>query len=254
MGEQKRRIWGVHAIRIWLKSGQAVAGDRLWVDGNRRDRRIQPLLREAKKAGLTVEQCNRRLLDQMTDGGVHQGIVAEAVSGKTIRHFDENWLLDMVEQHQGMPLLLILDGITDPHNLGACLRSAEAAGVDAVVVPKDRSVGITPVVRKVASGAAELVPFVVVTNLSRCLQKLSDLGVWVVGTAGEAEDSLFQADFNASLAVVMGAEGEGLRRLTKAHCSQLVKIPLVGTVSSLNVSVATGVALFEVLRQRSATP
>lgn len=159
-------------------------------------------------------------------------------------------MLDRIEQQGRELLLLVLDGVTDPHNLGACMRSAEAAGVDAVVAPRDRSVGITPVVRKVACGAAEVVPFVLVTNLARTLKQLADSGVWVVGAAGEADDLLYGADLKGALALVMGAEGDGMRRLSKEHCTQLIKIPMAGTVTSLNVSVATGVTLFEAVRQR----
>ncbi|HGX92090.1 MAG TPA: 23S rRNA (guanosine(2251)-2'-O)-methyltransferase RlmB, partial [Candidatus Tenderia sp.] len=146
--------------------------------------------------------------------------------------------------------LLILDGVQDPHNLGACLRSADAAGVDAVIVPKDKAAGLTPVVRKVACGAAESVPFYQVTNLARTLRELQELGVWLVGAAGEADTTVYQADLKGSLAIVMGAEEKGLRRLTREHCDSLIKIPMAGTVESLNVSVATGICLFEAVRQR----
>jgi 23S rRNA (guanosine2251-2'-O)-methyltransferase len=147
--------------------------------------------------------------------------------------------------------LLVLDGITDPHNLGACLRTADAAGVDAVIAPKDKSVGITATVRKVASGAAETVPFVVVTNLARTLKGLQEQGVWIIGTAGESEQLIYQADLKGAIAIAMGAEGAGLRRLTREHCDLLVKLPMAGEVSSLNVSVAAGVCLYEAVRQRS---
>ena len=248
--EQSVEIFGLHAVRAWLKSGQAEAGDQLWVDSRRHDRRLQELLKDAKRQGVTIQQSSKKELDRQSGGAVHQGVVVLPGRPRTLQQYDEHWLESMIEAHNKQPLLLILDGVTDPHNLGACLRSAEAAGVDAVVVPKDRLVGITPVVRKVACGAAEVVPFVVVTNLSRLINRLSDLGVWVVGAAGEADDLLYDADFSGPLALVMGAEGDGMRRLTKERCSQLIKIPMAGTVSSLNVSVATGVALFEVVRQR----
>jgi 23S rRNA (guanosine2251-2'-O)-methyltransferase len=150
------------------------------------------------------------------------------------------------------PLLLVLDGVTDPHNLGACLRSADAAGVTAVIVPKDNAASITPVVRKVACGAAEVVPFIQVTNLARTLKQLQDARVWIVGTTGEADESLYQQDLKGPIAIVMGAEGAGMRRLTKEHCDFLVKLPMAGSVSSLNVSVATGICLFEAVRQRQA--
>ena len=159
-------------------------------------------------------------------------------------------LAAIVEQ-QAKPFILILDGVTDPHNLGAILRSADAAGVHAVVAPKDRSVKLTSVVRKVACGAAESVPFITVTNLARTLRELQDAGVWIVGTAGETETLVYDADLKGPLAIVLGAEGEGLRRLTRETCDSLVKIPMFGTVSSLNVSVAAGICLFEAVRQRS---
>lgn len=247
---QERWIVGFHAVDGWLRSGEAQPGDRLLVDQRRRDQRLQGLLRQAKKCGVEVRKQSRRELDRIAAGTPHQGVVAEIVKEKQQRLYDENWLIEWVEQVDHSLLLLVLDGVTDPHNLGACLRSAEAAGVDAVVVPRDRSAGMGPVVRKVASGAAELLPFVTVVNLARLLKKLADLGVWVVGTAGEATDLLYQADLTPPLALVMGAEGEGMRRLTKENCNQLIKIPMAGSVSSLNVSVATGVALFEAVRQR----
>ncbi|MBT3197127.1 MAG: 23S rRNA (guanosine(2251)-2'-O)-methyltransferase RlmB [Gammaproteobacteria bacterium] len=248
--EHEQLIVGFHAVDSWLRTGQAQPGDCLLVDERRRDQRLQGLLRQAKKRGVEICKRSRRELDRCAAGVAHQGVVVEVVTQQPQRHYDEDWLLDLVEQADHPLLLLILDGITDPHNLGACLRSAEAAGVDAVVVPRDRSAGMGPVVRKVASGAAERVPFVTVVNLARLLKKLADLGIWVVGTAGEATDLLYQADLTPSLALVMGAEGEGMRRLTKAQCNQLVKIPMAGSVSSLNVSVATGIVLFEGVRQR----
>jgi 23S rRNA (guanosine2251-2'-O)-methyltransferase len=243
-------IFGLHAVRAWLKSAQPQPGDQLWVDGRRHDKRIQQLIGDAKRQGVAVHPCSRKELDRDTGGAVHQGVMVRPARPRATVRYDENWLQDRVAQRGEALLLLVLDGITDPHNLGACLRSAEAAGVDAVVVPRDRSVGITPVVRKVASGAAERVPLVTVTNLSRVLKWLADEGVWVVGTAGEADELLYAADLRGALALVMGAEGDGMRRLTKAQCTQLVKIPLLGSVSSLNVSVAAGVVLFEALRQR----
>ena len=160
-------------------------------------------------------------------------------------------LLQFVEQSEQPSLILVLDGVTDPHNLGACLRSADAAGVHAVVVPKDKSADLSPTVRKVACGAAEVVPFVRVTNLSRTLEALKERGVWLFGAAGEAEKSIYDNDLTGSMALVMGAEGAGLRRLTREHCDHLVKLPMAGSVSSLNVSVATGVCLFEAVRQRA---
>jgi len=244
------QIFGIHAARGWLKSGQTKKGDRLLVDERRHDRRLQDLLRQAKRQEVSVCKVSKKELDRLAQGGVHQGVVVDLAVKTEQKIYDDNWLEDMLDNVSEPPFLLILDGVTDPHNLGACLRSAEAAGIHAVVVPKDRSVGITPVVRKVASGAAESLPFVMVTNLSRLLKSLADRGVWIVGAAGEAVDSLYDADLSGPLALVMGAEGGGMRRLTKENCSQLVKIPMAGEVSSLNVSVASGVTLFEAVRQR----
>jgi len=161
-------------------------------------------------------------------------------------------LEEVLERTETPPLILVLDGVTDPHNLGACLRTADAAGATAVVVPKDKSATLTPVVRKVACGAAEVIPLVAVTNLSRTLEKLQQRGLWVVGTAGEAEQEIYQQDLTGPLVMIMGAEGKGMRRLTREHCDFLVKLPMAGSVSSLNVSVATGVCLFEAVRQRQA--
>jgi 23S rRNA (guanosine2251-2'-O)-methyltransferase len=158
----------------------------------------------------------------------------------------------LLDRTEGPPLILVLDGVTDPHNLGACLRTADAAGALAVIVPKDKSATLTPTVRKVACGAAEVIPLVAVTNLARTLEKLQQRGLWVVGTAGEAEQELYQQDLTGPTILIMGAEGKGMRRLTREHCDYLVRLPMAGSVSSLNVSVATGVCLFEALRQRAA--
>ena len=194
---------------------------------------------------------SRERLDKLVPEA-HQGVVALVADGAKVQ--SENDLYEKVEQCGKSALILILDGVTDPHNLGACLRSADAAGVDAVVVTKDRSAGLNATVRKVACGAAETVPFFAVTNLVRCIQKLQDLGIWVVGTAGETENIVFNARFSGPLALVMGAEEKGMRRLTRENCDELVRIPMNGSVSSLNVSVATGVCLFEIMRQRSFLP
>ncbi|MGL5250136.1 MAG: 23S rRNA (guanosine(2251)-2'-O)-methyltransferase RlmB, partial [Enterovibrio sp.] len=179
-------------------------------------------------------------------GAVHQGLVARVKAG---RQYNENDL-DALLQENAAPLLLILDGVTDPHNLGACLRNADAAGVTAVIVPKDRSATLNATARKVAVGAAETVPLVRVTNLARTMRHLQQQGVWIVGTAGDAPNDIYQTKLTGALAIVMGAEGEGMRRLTRETCDVLTKIPMVGTVSSLNISVAAGVCLFEALRQR----
>lgn len=249
-------VYGIHAVDSLLRRHpQSV--QRLILQAGREDKRIASLLELARNQGVSVAREPRAALDKLVDGR-HQGAVAEiggdaaSETGRTSNRWDEAELLQAVEDKVGPMLLLVLDGVTDPHNLGACLRSADAAGVDAVVVPRDNSADLTPVVRKVACGAAEVVPFVQVTNLSRALQALKARGVWLFGADGEAENSLFDSDLTTSLALVMGAEGAGMRRLTKEQCDYLVHLPMAGSVSSLNVSVATGIALFEARRQRAA--
>ena len=185
-------------------------------------------------------------LDALASGR-HQGVAA-LCEGAGVQ--DENYLFALLQELDEPPFLLVLDGVTDPHNLGACMRSADAAGVQTVIVPKDNAVGVTPTVQKVACGAAETVPLVVVTNLSRTLKQLQDQGLWIVGTAGEAEQLVYDVDLKGPMALVMGAEEKGLRRLTRENCDLLVKLPMAGVVSSLNVSVATGICLFEAVRQR----
>jgi 23S rRNA (guanosine2251-2'-O)-methyltransferase len=238
-------VFGIHAVGALLqRAPQDVL--ELFVMKDRDDKRMQPLIQEARQNGVSVQFCNRKTLDDMV-GGQHQGIIAKARLQSSGSEAD----LAAIVERQEKPFILILDGVTDPHNLGAILRSADAAGVHAVVAPKDRSVKLTSVVRKVACGAAENVPFITITNLARTLRELQDAGVWVGGTAGETETTIYQADFKGPLAIVLGAEGEGLRRLTRETCDSLVKIPMFGSVSSLNVSVAAGICLFEAVRQRS---
>ena len=193
------------------------------------------------------------MLNELVSDVQHQGVVAllRASSSGVREDLQEFVAQRLAETRQDKLLLLVLDEVQDPHNLGACLRSADAAGVDAVVVPADNSVGLTPVVRKVASGAAETVPLFQVTNLQRALGELQDVGVWIYGAAGEASESLFDLDLTGHAAIVMGAEGRGLRRLTRERCDQLFQLPMKGSVTSLNVSVAAGISLFEVVRQRS---
>lgn len=240
-------VAGIHAVRTALKHGAAQVQEIL-VDATRRDRRLKALLDEARALGLRVTDSDRKTLDRLAQGANHQGVVARAEAPSALNEGDLDSLLEGLSV---APLLLVLDGVTDPHNLGACLRTADAAGVHAVIAPRDRSVGLTPVACKVASGAAETVPFVQVTNLARTLRHLQDhFRVFVIGTAGEAERSLYQSDLKGPLALVMGAEGEGMRRLTREHCDQLLSLPMAGSVESLNVSVATGVCLFEAVRQR----
>lgn len=252
--------YGIHAVEELLRR----TPDRvrlLSAQRGRRDRRLKDLLELAEAAQVAVELIDREALDALATGR-HQGVIAHLESGAGASQdlrWDEKQLLHAISKggaatdaDAGDVLLLVLDGVTDPHNLGACLRSADAAGVLAVVTPKDKSADITPVVRKVACGAAETVPLVRVTNLARTLRALKDAGVWIYGAAGEADASLYETDLTGPLALVMGAEGSGLRRLTRDHCDQLLRLPMAGAVSSLNVSVATGVCLFEARRQRLA--
>jgi 23S rRNA (guanosine2251-2'-O)-methyltransferase len=249
-------IYGIHAVDSLLRQNPKSV-QRLWAQSGREDKRIGSLLELARNQGVPVAREPRRVLDEMVKGR-HQGIVAETLDpglhGDIAQPnlWEEADLLRAVDEKDGPVLILVLDGVTDPHNLGACLRSADAAGVDAVVVPRDKSADLNATSRKVACGAAEVVPFVRVTNLSRTLQALKARGVWLFGAAGEAEKSLYDNDLTLSMALVMGAEGSGLRRLTREQCDYLVRLPMAGSVSSLNVSVATGICLFEAVRQRLA--
>lgn len=241
-------IHGIHSVAAVLKS-QPHRLLRVHVQQGRHDERVQKLLDTAQREGIEIIRDQRKQLDQLAGGGNHQGIVAECRPGE---QYDEAFLDTLVEQHGRQLFLLVLDGVTDPHNLGACLRTAEAAGVHGVVIPRDNSAGMNSTVRKVAAGAADIVPLVVVTNLSRTLKQLQQQGLWVIGTAGEATQTLYQAKLTPPLALVMGAEGSGMRRLTKETCDELISIPMLGATSSLNVSVATGVCLFEIVRQNRA--
>jgi 23S rRNA (guanosine2251-2'-O)-methyltransferase len=241
-------VHGLHSVTALLRStpGNVLA---LHVDAARRDGRMRALVERARSAGVRVEQSSRPELNRLAGDRGHQGVVAVLAAEARVAAIDLESLLDGLDSN---PLLLVLDGVTDPHNLGACMRSAEAAGAQALVAPRDRAAGLTPVARKAASGAAELLPFIQVTNLVRTLDRLRDRGIWVLGAAGEAETEIYRQDLTLPTALVLGAEGQGLRRLTREHCDCLVRIPMTGSVSSLNVSVAAGVMLFEVLRQRRA--
>lgn len=251
-----RYVFGLHAVDALLRRNPR-AVQRLWIQEGRDDKRIRALVELAGNQGVATERAHRARLDERVSGR-HQGAVAEVLESSLEQHpgeggstlWAEEALLHHVATAEHHVLLLVLDGITDPHNLGACLRSADAAGVDAVVVPRDKAADLGPTVRKVACGAAEVVPFVRVTNLSRTLSALKERGVWLYGTAGEAGETLYDCDLTGSVALLMGAEGSGLRRLTREACDHLVRLPMAGTVSSLNVSVAAGVCLFEAVRQR----
>ncbi|MGL5392378.1 MAG: 23S rRNA (guanosine(2251)-2'-O)-methyltransferase RlmB [Shewanella sp.] len=238
-------IFGIHAVEALLKhSPERII--ELWVLQGRDDERLTQLANQAKAFGTTVQQASRKALDDRAESSQHQGIVARVKAAKVLNEHD----LDALLAKTDVPFLLILDGVTDPHNLGACLRNADAAGVQGIIVPKDNSVGLTATVSKVACGAAETVPLFQVTNLARTMRHLQEKGVWIVGTAGEADCALYQADLKGPLAIAMGAEDKGLRRLSRECCDSLISIPMAGSVSSLNVSVATGICLFEAVRQR----
>ena len=242
-------VAGIHSVRNSLMQG-TLSVVELWVEAHRRDQRIGEIIALAEKSGIPVNQADREQLDRLLPGINHQGVAARTAVPSVL---GESALENLLTNLDATPFLLDLDGVQDPHNLGACLRSADGAGVQAVIAPKDRSAGLTPVVSKVASGAAESVPFFQVTNLTRTLKQLQrDHGIWLVGTAGESERILYQADLRGPLALVMGGEGKGLRRLTREACDYLVRLPMHGAVESLNVSVATGICLYEAVRQRSA--
>lgn len=244
MARKSVYISGLHAVKAALaQPGQIYS---LWVDRQRQDRRMAEVLDLAREQGVEIHPLPRKELDQRAGNDRHQGVLAACVSRAEPTEQD----IDSILAGRDRPLILILDGVQDPHNLGACLRSADAAGVCLVIVPKDKSAPVTQVVHKVAAGATGSVPLVRVTNLARTLRALKEKGIWLVGTAGEGSDSLYQTDLSGPLALVMGAEGSGLRRLTAELCDFLVHIPMLGAVESLNVSVATGVCLFEALRQR----
>jgi len=239
-------VFGLHAVESLVRN-ESDSVLSIQVQEGRDDQRLSKLINLIKQNNIKLELVPRKSLDALVSGR-HQGIVAliKAEIEKT-----EGDLEDILQGLSTPPFLLILDSVTDPHNLGACLRSADAAGVHAVIVPKDKSAPLNSVARKVACGASEHVPVIRVTNLARTMKWLQNFGIWITGAAGEAEQNIYQTDLKGSMAIAMGAEGSGLRRLTREHCDQLTKIPMEGSVSSLNVSVATGICLFEALRQRT---
>jgi 23S rRNA (guanosine2251-2'-O)-methyltransferase len=242
---QQELIYGLHAMTAVIDR-EPERLIELFVLMGREDERLAYIINEARRHDIGIQFCQRKTLDEKCNGEQHQGVVARAKPGKVLDEHDLNIIL----KNQSTPFLLVLDGVTDPHNLGACLRTADAAGVHAVIVPKDKSATLSPTVRKVACGAAEAIPLIQVTNLSRTLKAMQDAGVWIVGTAGEAEQSIYSCKLIGPMALVMGAEDKGMRRLTRENCDELIKLPMAGSVSSLNVSVATGVCLYEIVRQR----
>jgi 23S rRNA (guanosine2251-2'-O)-methyltransferase len=239
-----RLLVGFHPVTARLRHDAGSVREIL-VDAGRRDPRLRDLIALAEQRGVRVLQVDEKRLDGLAAGARHQGVVARV--DQVARPVDLDDLLQGLDQP---PFLLLLDGVTDPHNLGACLRTADAMGVHGVIVPKDRSAGLTATVAKVASGAAESVPLIAVTNLARAMEQLKEAGVWLLGAAEQGEQSLFEARLEGAVGWVMGAEGEGLRRLTRERCDALVRIPMFGRVESLNVSVAAALCLFETRRQR----
>jgi len=241
---KSKLIFGFHAVTARLRH-EAESIEEIYVDAARHDPRMRELLKAVQAAGVRVIQADESRLSSMVGSRRHQGVVAKAGAVSLARNLDE--LLDMVV---GPPLILILDGITDPHNLGACLRVADGAGAHAVIAPKDRAVGLNATAAKVASGAADTVPYITVTNLARTMRELKERDIWLIGTTEDADKGLYEADFSGGTALVMGSEGEGMRRLTRETCDLLVSVPMLGSVESLNVSVASGVCLYEARRQR----
>lgn len=243
---KRERACGINAVEALL-ARHAERIIQIWAAGG--GPRIQALLERAAAHRIPVQQAQSAALDKLAEGETHQGIVAEFRAAEPLQEAD---LVDIVGKAGAETMLLLLDQVQDPHNLGACLRSAAAAGADAVVIPRDRAAGITPAVRRAAAGAADIVPLVEVPNIARAIERLRKLGVWCVGLAGEADRSLYEIDLQGPLALVMGGEDQGLRQLTRKRCDSLACIPMRGGTESLNVSVAAGIALFEAIRQRSS--
>lgn len=241
---KSKMIFGFHAVTSRIRH-EASSVEEIYVDSGRVDGRMKELVQAAKAAGVRVIPTDDQRLSNIVGTRRHQGVVAKAGELSLARNLDE--LLDAIE---GAPLLLVLDGITDPHNLGACLRVADGVGAHAVIAPKDRAVGLNATAAKVASGAAETVPYITVTNLARTLRELKDRDIMLVGTTDDVEKNIYGVDLSGGVAIVMGSEGEGMRRLTRETCDVLVQIPMFGSVESLNVSVASGVCLYEARRQR----
>ncbi|CAG1020964.1 23S rRNA (guanosine-2'-O-)-methyltransferase RlmB [Patescibacteria group bacterium] len=240
------KLFGLHAVQAALSySPRKIT--QAWIDSSRQDKRLTALIEELSFLGITAEKTDRKKLDKFSEGGQHQGIVIEVELPAERSEAD---LKTAVENLSETAFFLVLDNVQDPHNLGACLRTADATKVHGVIITKDNATGITPTVCKVASGAAETVPVYVVTNLARTLRWLKQQNIWIIGAAGETSQSVYQTDLTIPLALVIGAEGKGMRRLTKEECDMLINIPMLGTVESLNLSVATGVLLYETVRQR----
>ena len=245
MSSKNEYVYGVHAVSALIET-EPERIIEVYVLKERDDARLHAVVSALNSLGITVNQVNRKTLDDKVFGGVHQGVVARVKSAKVLGDYELNEFLDKVEN----PFLLILDNVTDVHNLGACLRSCDGAGVNALITSKDKSASLTAAAKKVACGAAESVPVFYVTNLARTMKELQERFIRIIGTAGETDKVIYDVDLTGPLALVMGAEDTGMRRLTRENCDQLVKLPMLGKVTSLNVSVATGVCLYEALRQR----
>ncbi|VUZ28393.1 23S rRNA (guanosine-2'-O-)-methyltransferase RlmB [uncultured Comamonas sp.] len=243
-------LFGFHAVGVRLKTAPQTIVE-VYYEATRRDARMRQFLERAREAGVRLIEADALRIAKLAGSHGHQGVAARVEALVQQKSLDD--LLDDLEA-RGVrnPLLLVLDGVTDPHNLGACLRVADGAGVHAVIAPKDHAAGISATVAKVASGASETVPYFMVTNLARTLNELKERNIWIIGTSGDAPQSLFAADFTGPVALVLGAEGDGMRQLTRKTCDSLIHIPMCGAVESLNVSVASGVCLYEALRQRSS--
>lgn len=245
----KDYIYGMHVITSLLQR-EPHRIKQIWLDQQRDDERARLVLQLCQKAGITCQRADKHKLKQLSGDQVEQGVVAQA---SAMQSWDETRLFKHLDELSRPAFLLLLDGVQDPHNLGACLRTADAAGVDAVIVPKDRACGLTATVRKVACGAAEWLPLVSVTNLARCMEKLKQQNIWLTGLDASAEQSLYQTDLGGAIGLVLGAEGKGLRRLTREQCDHIARLPMQGTVESLNVSVSVGISLYEACRQRQKT-
>ena len=243
---KKEILPGIHTVAALLR-WQPERVHSIWLEQNKTNKRIGQLLNQAHQFGISIQQVDRKKLDQLCEGTQHQGIAANCAA--TILK-DEQDLLDRCQDLTSPPLFLILDEVSDPHNLGACLRTADAAGVDAVILPQRHSAPLTPTVHKISSGATVRLDIVKTSNLVRCIDTLKKAGIWIHGADGESSHSIYDADLAKPAAIVMGAEGQGLRRLTRESCDQIYSLPMLGTVESLNVSVATGIFLYEAVRQR----
>ena len=247
MSSTPKILFGFHAVGVRLKTApQSVI--EIYVDPTRRDARMRQFVERAKEAGARLIEADGLRIAKLAGSHGHQGVAARVSAVAQVHSLDE--LLERVESVEA-PLILVLDGVTDPHNLGACLRVADGAGAHAVIAPKDHAVGINATVAKVASGAAETMPYFMVTNFARTLNELKERNIWIIGTSDDADKTLYQMDLKGPVALVLGAEGSGMRQLTRKTCDELVRIPMQGAVESLNVSVASGVCLYEARRQRS---